>query len=40
VAFDGIVVSFKLEAGNITSLELKRGQVTTQMKRVTEAKQP
>ena len=40
VAFEGIVLSFKVEAGITTSMELKRGQVTTQMKRVTATKQP
>lgn len=40
VAFEGIVLSFKVEAGSVTGMELKRGAVTTQMKRVAEAKQP
>jgi Ankyrin repeats (many copies) len=40
VAFDGIVITFKTEAGNVTGLELKRAQSATQMKRVVEAKQP
>jgi ankyrin repeat protein len=38
--FDGILVHFKVEAGNATALELKRGQVTTELKRVAETKQP
>ncbi len=40
LTFDGILVSFKVEAGNTTGLELKRGQTTTHMKRVAETKQP
>ena len=40
VAFEGIVLSFKVEAGNTTGVELKRGQITTQLKRVVETKQP
>lgn len=40
VAFDGIVITFKIEAGAATGLELKRGPNTTQYKRVVETKQP
>ena len=40
LTFDGILVSFKVEAGNTKGLELKRSQTTTQMKRVAETKQP
>lgn len=40
LAFDGILIRFNLDAGNPAGLELKRGQVTTQMKRVAETKQP
>jgi hypothetical protein len=38
--FDGVLVHFKVEAGNATAVELKRGQVTTELKRVAETKQP
>jgi hypothetical protein len=38
VAFDGIVILFKLDAGNVTGMELKRGTNTSQLKRVVEAK--
>lgn len=34
LAFDGILVTFKVEAGKVTGLELKRGETTTQLKRV------
>lgn len=40
VAFEGVVVSFKVEAGNATSVELKRGPNSTLLKRVVETKQP
>ena len=43
VEFEGIVITFKSDPGNITSMELKRtgrGTNTTQLKRVVEAKQP
>jgi len=40
VAFDGIVITFKSEAGNTTGIELKRGTNTSQLKRVVETKQP
>jgi ankyrin repeat protein len=40
LAFDGILLCFNLDAGNPTGLELKRGQVTTQFKRIVETKQP
>ena len=40
VAFEGIVVTFKVEAGNTTAMELKRATQTTQLKRVVETKQP
>jgi hypothetical protein len=40
VAFEGIVITFKLEAGNATGLEVKRGPSTTEYKRVVETKQP
>lgn len=40
VAFEGIVITFKVEAGNTTGMELKRGANTTSLKRVVESKQP
>jgi ankyrin repeat protein len=40
LAFDGILIHFNLDAGNPTGLELKRGQSTTQFKRIVETKQP
>jgi len=40
VAFEGIVITFKAEAGNTMGMELKRGTNTTQLKRVVETKQP
>jgi len=40
VAFEGIVITFKAEAGNTMGMELKRGKNTTQLKRVVEVKQP
>jgi hypothetical protein len=40
VAFEGIVLSFKVEGGNATSVELKRGTNITLLKRVVEVKQP
>ena len=40
VAFEGIVITFKPEAGNAMGMELKRGTQTTQLKRVVETKQP
>ena len=40
VAFEGIVITFKPEAGNTMGMELKRGTQTTQLKRVVETKQP
>ena len=40
VAFEGIVLSFKVEAGSATSVELKRGTSSTLLKRVVEVKQP
>jgi len=40
LAFDGILVSFKVEAGKTTGLELKRGKTPTLMKRIDEVKQP
>ncbi|HEX9425228.1 MAG TPA: ankyrin repeat domain-containing protein [Pyrinomonadaceae bacterium] len=40
LAFDGTLVHFNLDADNPTGLELKRGQITTQLKRVVETKQP
>lgn len=39
-AFEGIVITFKSEAGNTMALELKRGANTSQLKRVVETKQP
>ena len=39
-AFEGIVITFKLEAGSATGIELKRGTNTSQLKRVVETKQP
>ncbi len=38
--FDGVSLRFNVEAGNITGMELKRGTVATQLKRVVETKQP
>jgi hypothetical protein len=38
VAFEGIVVTFKAEAGNTMGMELKRGTNTNQLKRVGEVK--
>ena len=38
VAFEGIVITFKPEAGNTMAMELKRGPQTTQLKRVVEVK--
>lgn len=40
VAFDGIVITFKPDAGDIMGMELKRGTTTSQLKRVVETKQP
>jgi hypothetical protein len=40
VAFEGIVITFKPDAGNAMSMELKRGANTSQLKRVVETKQP
>ena len=40
VAFEGIVITFKPEAGNNMGMDLKRGTQTTQLKRVVETKQP
>jgi len=40
VAFEGIVLSFKVEGGSATSVELKRGTNATVLKRVVETKQP
>ncbi len=40
VAFDGIVLSFKVDGGSATSIELKRGTNTTLLKRVVETRQP
>jgi hypothetical protein len=40
VAFEGIVITFKTEAGNTMGMELKRGPRTTQLKRVVETRQP
>ena len=40
VAFEGIVITFKPEAGNTMGMELKRGTETTRLKRVVETKQP
>jgi hypothetical protein len=40
VAFEGIVITFKPEAGNTMAMELKRGANTSQLKRVVEVKQP
>jgi hypothetical protein len=40
VAFDGIVITFKVEGGNAKGIELKRGANTTPFKRVEETKQP
>lgn len=40
VAFEGIVITFKVESGKGTGMELKRGANTTQLKRVEEPKQP
>jgi hypothetical protein len=40
VAFEGIVITFKPEAGNAMAMELKRGANTSQLKRVVEVKQP
>ena len=38
VAFEGIVLSFKVEGGSATSVELKRGSNSTVLKRVVEPK--
>lgn len=40
LAFDGILVSFKVEAGKTSGLELKRGTTPTLMKRIEDVKQP
>lgn len=40
VAFEGVVITFKPEAGNTMAMELKRGANTLQLKRVVETKQP
>jgi hypothetical protein len=40
LAFDGILVSFKIDAGKTTGLELKRGTTPTLMKRIEDVKQP
>lgn len=40
VAFEGVVLSFKVEGGSATSVELKRGTNTSVLKRVAETKQP
>lgn len=40
VAFEGVLLSFKVEGGSATSVELKRGTNTTMLKRVAETKQP
>jgi hypothetical protein len=40
VAFEGIVITFKPDAGNTMAMELKRGTDKTQLKRVVETKQP
>ena len=39
-AFDGITISFQVEAGKATGFALKQGPTTTQLKRVEEPKQP
>jgi hypothetical protein len=39
-AFDGITITFNVEAGKTTAFALKQGETTTQLKRVEEAKQP
>jgi hypothetical protein len=39
-AFDGITITFQIEAGKATGFALKQGPTTTQLKRVEEAKQP
>lgn len=38
VEFDGITITFNVEAGNVTSIAFKQGPNTTQMKRVVEPK--
>jgi hypothetical protein len=38
VAFEGIVITFKPDAGNTMAMELKRGTNTSQLKRVVEVK--
>jgi hypothetical protein len=38
LAFEGIVITFRSDAGNTTGMELKRGKDTTQLKRVVETK--
>jgi hypothetical protein len=40
LAFEGIVITFKPDAGNTMAMELKRGTEKTQLKRVVETKQP
>ena len=40
LAADGILVTFKVEAGKTTGLELKRGTTPTLMKRIEDVKQP
>jgi len=40
IAFDGIVLTFKPDAGNVMGMEMKRGTSTNQFKRVVETKQP
>lgn len=39
-AFEGITITFKVEAGKTTGFALNQGPNTTQLKRVEEAKQP
>jgi len=39
-AFDGIIITFQVEAGKATGFALKQGPTTTQLKRIEEAKQP
>ncbi|HEV7474925.1 MAG TPA: ankyrin repeat domain-containing protein [Pyrinomonadaceae bacterium] len=39
-AFDGITITFTVDAGKVTGLALKQRDTTTQLKRVEEVKQP
>jgi ankyrin repeat protein len=39
-AFEGITITFAVEAGKVTGFALKQGPTTTQLKRLEETKQP